>query len=129
MFNSYISQDRKKVKSKEFWYLHYYEKHQIWSINTQLKILFCDVKKQASLMKNIYQPYTYQPYVKGLCILDKTGGVKYIESFNTNKCSLSTGEHPCWSVISIKLLCSFIEITLRHGCFPVNLLHLFRNFC
>ena len=37
-----------------------------------------------------------------------------------------TGEHPCRSVISIKLLCSFIEIALRHGCSPVNLLHIFR---
>ena len=42
-------------------------------------------------------------------------------------CSRSTWEYPCWSVISIKLLCSFIEITLRHGCSPANMLHLFRN--
>ena len=40
-----------------------------------------------------------------------------------------TGEHPCRSVISIKLLCNFIEITLRHGWSPVHLLHIFRiNF-
>ena len=39
-------------------------------------------------------------------------------------CSKFTGEHPCQSVISIKLLCSFIEITLQHGCFPVILLHI-----
>ena len=30
------------------------------------------------------------------------------------------------SVISIKLLWNFIEITLRHGCSPLNLLHIFR---
>ena len=42
-------------------------------------------------------------------------------------CSKFTGEHPCRSVISIKLLCNFIEITLRHGCSPVNLLHTFRT--
>ena len=42
-------------------------------------------------------------------------------------CSRFTGEHPCRSVISIKLLCSFIEITLWHGCSPVNLLHFFRT--
>ena len=29
--------------------------------------------------------------------------------------------------ISIKLLSNFFEITLRHGCFPVNLLHIFRT--
>ena len=35
-----------------------------------------------------------------------------------NICSSKlTGEHPCRSVISIKSLCNFIEITLRYGCF------------
>ena len=29
-------------------------------------------------------------------------------------CSKFTGEHPCRSVISIKLLCNFTEITPRH---------------
>ena len=41
-------------------------------------------------------------------------------------CSKFTGEHPCRSAISIKLLCNFIEIALPHGCSPVNLLHIFR---
>ena len=31
------------------------------------------------------------------------------------------------NVISKKLLCNFLEITLRHGCSPVNLLHIFRT--
>ena len=31
------------------------------------------------------------------------------------------------SVISIKLESNFIEITLRHGCSPVNLLYIFRT--
>ena len=39
-------------------------------------------------------------------------------------CSKFTGEHPCRSAISIKLESNFIEITLRHGCSPVNLLHI-----
>ena len=42
-------------------------------------------------------------------------------------CSTFTGEHPCRSVISGKLLCNFIEITLRHGHSAVNLLHIFRT--
>ena len=42
-------------------------------------------------------------------------------------CSKFTGEHPCRSAISIKLLCSFIEIAFWHGCSPVNLLHIFRT--
>ena len=37
-----------------------------------------------------------------------------------------TEEHPCQSVISIKLQSNFIEITFRHGCSPVNLLHIFK---
>ena len=41
-------------------------------------------------------------------------------------CSKFTGEYPCQSVISIKLQSNFIEITLRHGCSPVNFLHVFR---
>ena len=40
-------------------------------------------------------------------------------------CSKFTGEHPCRSVISIKLLSNFIEIALRHGFSHVNLLHIF----
>ena len=42
-------------------------------------------------------------------------------------CNKFTGEHPCRSVISIKLLYNFIGITLRHGCSPVNLLHIFKT--
>ena len=42
-------------------------------------------------------------------------------------CSKFTREHPCQSVISIKVLCNFIEITLWHGCSLVNLLHIFRT--
>ena len=42
-------------------------------------------------------------------------------------CSKFTGEHPCQSVISIKLLCSFTEIAPRHGCSPVILLPIFRT--
>ena len=29
--------------------------------------------------------------------------------------------------ISVKLLCNFIEIALRHGCPPINLLHIFKT--
>ena len=42
-------------------------------------------------------------------------------------CSKFTVEHPCQSEISITLLCNFIEIALRHGCFSVNLLYIFRT--
>ena len=42
-------------------------------------------------------------------------------------CNKFTAAHPNRNVISIKLLCSFIEILLRHGCSPFNLLHIFRT--
>ena len=38
-----------------------------------------------------------------------------------------TREHPCRSATSIKLQNNFIEITLRHGCSPVNLLYILRT--
>ena len=40
-------------------------------------------------------------------------------------CRKFTGEHPYRSAISIKLQSNFIEITLRHGCTPVNLVRIF----
>ena len=42
-------------------------------------------------------------------------------------CSKFAGEHPCRSVILIKLQINFIEITLRNGCSPASLLHIFRT--
>ena len=42
-------------------------------------------------------------------------------------CSKFKGKHPFRNVISIKLLCNFIEIALRHGCSPVNSLYIFRT--
>ena len=43
------------------------------------------------------------------------------------KCSKCIGEHQCRSAVSIRLLCNFIEIALRHRCSPVNLLYIFRT--
>ena len=41
--------------------------------------------------------------------------------------SIFTGEHLCRRAASIKFQSNFIEITLRHGCSPVNLLHIFKT--
>ena len=43
-------------------------------------------------------------------------------------CSKFTGEHTYRVAISIKLQSNFIEITLRRGRSPVNLLHIFRIY-
>ena len=42
-------------------------------------------------------------------------------------CCKFTREHPCLTVISRKLQSNVIEIGLRYGCSPVNLLHIFRT--
>ena len=42
-------------------------------------------------------------------------------------CSKFTREHPCRSVITIKLLCHFIDITFQYGCSPVNLLYIYKT--
>ena len=42
-------------------------------------------------------------------------------------CSKFTGEQPCRSVISKKLRCNFVEVTLRHVHSLVNLLHISRT--
>ena len=42
-------------------------------------------------------------------------------------CRKFTSEHPCRSAILIKLQSKSIEITLRHRCSSVNLLHIFRT--
>ena len=41
-------------------------------------------------------------------------------------CAKFTGEHSCQSATSIKLQSKCIEVALRDGCFPLNLLHVFR---
>ena len=42
-------------------------------------------------------------------------------------CRKFTGEHPWQSAELIMLQSNFIEIALRHGCSPVNLVHIFRT--
>ena len=37
------------------------------------------------------------------------------------------GERPCWSVTSIKLHGGFVDVTLQHGCSPVDLLRIFQS--
>ena len=49
-----------------------------------------------------------------------------LENGALKMCNKFTGEHPCRSVVSIKLLCNFIEIAFWQGCSPVNLMYIFR---
>ena len=42
--------------------------------------------------------------------------------------SIFTGDHSWRSVVSVKLLRNFFEITFPHECSPANLLHIFRTY-
>ena len=53
--------------------------------------------------------------------------IKFLRKGVLKICSKYTGEHSCQSVISIKLLCNFIEITLRHWRSLVNCRNSFRK--
>ena len=53
------------------------------------------------------------------------GNVYVIEYFSKFILRFSLGTQQV--LTSIKFLCNFIEITLWHGCSPVNLLHIFRS--
>ena len=51
----------------------------------------------------------------------------FLEKAVLKMCSKFTREQPCQSAVSINLQSNFIEIALRYGCSPVNLLHIFRT--
>ena len=63
-----------------------------------------------------------------IILIDKSSHPEvFLEKDVLKICSKFTGEHPCRSAISIKLQSNFTEITLRHGCSHVNMLHIFRT--
>ena len=92
---------------------------------------------------NSYYKYTSIPKSsfskKNVLILPINTGEKYpnqqkqssresvLKKKRSEICSKFIGEHPCQSVILIKLLFNFIEIALWHGCSSVVLLHIFRT--
>ena len=51
----------------------------------------------------------------------------FVGKDNLKICSKFTGEHPCRSLISIKLLCNVIEVTPLRGSSSLNLLYIFRT--
>ena len=63
-----------------------------------------------------------------LCVLSRSSPSEvFLRKGILKICRKFTGEHPCRSVISIKLQSNFIKIALRHRCSPVNLLQIFRT--
>ena len=84
-----------------------------WPIKTY--ILFKEATRQSSLCN----------FTKKWLQKQSPGGVLIKRCYEN--ISKFTEEHSCRSVISIKLLSSFVEIALQHECSPVNLLHVFRT--
>ena len=71
--------------------------------------------------------YAYQHGVRNLSFYRSSPPEVFLGKRVLKIYSKFTREHPCQSVISIKLPSNSIKITLRHGCSPVNLLHIFRT--
>ena len=98
----------------------------------EIKQLLLSINSLKSKISRVYDIMLLTPSVSAWCH-DTSTSVRssppevFLDKGVPKKCSKFTGEHPCRSEISIKLLCNFIEITLRHGCSPVNLLHIFRK--
>ena len=116
-----------------------------------IKIKICNTKsilhRFGSDSQNLDYFSTYKPAYDRMCILElEYQCINYIMIISKKKkndrsshpevflgkgvlkiWSKFTGEHPCRSVISVKLQSNFIEITLWHGCSPINLLHILRT--
>ena len=69
----------------------------------------------------------YQHFISFVDTFSSSHQAMFLYKVVLKICSKFTGEYPCRSAISINLLCNFIEIAFRHGCSPVNLLHIFRT--
>ena len=78
-------------------------------------------------MKKSYFELGIKPLLgKKFQILNKTSPTEVLLGKGLLKISSKvTIEHSYQSAISMKLLSNFIEIAFRHGCPPVNLLHIF----
>ena len=106
------------------WVIWNYKNHKI--INWNSKIHFLSKGNFQNYNEHFKKKSLFLRYNKG----DSKSRTSHPEAFLVKRvleiCSKFTGEHPCWSVISINLLCDFIEITLKYWCSSVNLLQIFR---
>ena len=89
---------------------------------------FTDQKKNM-LSENSLQPCLRNAYFS--CSIQKQpprGVLRKRCSENMPKIYRRTPMPSCRSAISIRVQNNFIEIALRYGCSPINLLHIFRTF-
>ena len=94
-----------------------------------LRQIFVEFSEETWL-SNIHLVYIkfWRKVIKALILLNRSSSPEVFWRIGAIKqCSWFTGKHPRRSLISIKLLCSYIEIALRHGYSLVNLLFFLRT--
>ena len=91
----------------------------------QWKILFGT--HTFNVLRDLTKNAEYPPPTCFVIFIGRSPSEVFLRKGILKMCSEFTGEHPCRRVTSIKLHCNFIEIALRHGCSPVNLLYIFRT--
>ena len=74
----------------------------------------------------IYKIQLLKSWLTALVICRSSRSQVFLGKGALKICRKFTGEHPCQSAISMKLLCSFTEIALRHEYSHVNLMDVFR---
>ena len=73
------------------------------------KFFFCKIHKKTSVPESFFNEVTDRSVPRSSRL------EVFCEKDFLKMCSKFTGEHPRQNLISIKLLCNFIEITLCHG--------------
>ena len=95
-----------------------------------LKLLFCNLVMQLSYMVVGLTVSVNSKYFRdflGISEVQKQPVRAILRKRYSENIQQIYREHPCQIVISVKLLCNFIEITFRHRCSRVNLLNIFRT--
>ena len=83
------------------------------------------MKREVNMYDSETALYRQKWYYRNLVIIELQKPELFLRKGVLKICSKFTGEYSCRRVISIMLQSNYIEIALRHGCSPVNLLHIF----
>ena len=102
------------------------KQHDIWLFKNSWKTLRTSRRGQHSSIKTLHSE-NYSLFYSEIVHYRSSHPEVFLGKGVLKICSKFTGEHPCRSAISIKLLGNFIRIVLRHGCSPANSLHIFRK--
>ena len=118
----YISIFLKFPKVKSFYFLRHYKLQLFLSITSWLPFVRNHVSTQSKVR--------YCSGILEVLIKEFSRSIPsevFLGKVVLKICSKFTVEHPCQSVISMKLQSNFTELALWNGRFPVILLHIFRK--